>query len=92
MVDDYFEFYSSPCLFFTSKQKQGDIHDRQSLVKAIEQVDVVISAVGRDLLADQSHIIDAIKEAGNIKVRKSFLIFNRLLNILFRLRMMFYSN
>lgn len=78
--------------FLPQNQKQGDIHDRQSLVKAIEQVDVVISAVGRDLLAAQSHIIDAIKEAGNIKVLKSFLILNRLLNILFRLRMMFYSN
>lgn len=45
----------------------GDIHDRQSLVNAIKQVDVVISAVGRYLLSDQAHIIDAIKEAGNVK-------------------------
>ena len=37
-------------------------------MKAIKQVDVVISTVGYLLLADQVKIIDAIKEAGNIKV------------------------
>uniref|UniRef100_A0A803LDP6 NmrA-like domain-containing protein n=1 Tax=Chenopodium quinoa TaxID=63459 RepID=A0A803LDP6_CHEQI len=46
----------------------GDVYDRESLVKAIKQVDVVISTVGYLLLADQVKIIDAIKEAGNIKV------------------------
>lgn len=45
----------------------GDIHDRTSLINAIKQVDVVISTVGRDLLADQTNIIAAIKEAGNVK-------------------------
>ncbi|XP_021738632.1 isoflavone reductase-like protein [Chenopodium quinoa] len=45
----------------------GDVYDHESLVKAIKQVDVVISTVGYLLLADQVKIIDAIKEAGNIK-------------------------
>ncbi|KAM3709584.1 hypothetical protein ACJW31_02G182700 [Castanea mollissima] len=45
----------------------GDIYDYESLVKAIKQVDVVISAVGIQQTADQVNIIAAIKEAGNIK-------------------------
>lgn len=45
----------------------GDLFDHQSLVKAIKEVDVVISTVGHMLLADQDRIISAIKEAGNIK-------------------------
>ncbi|XP_038885595.1 eugenol synthase 2-like [Benincasa hispida] len=45
----------------------GDLYDRESLVKAIKEVDVVISTVGQMQLADQSKIIDAIKEAGNVK-------------------------
>ncbi|KAJ7953026.1 Isoflavone reductase-like protein [Quillaja saponaria] len=46
---------------------QGDIHDHESLVKAIKHVDVVISTVGGQQVADQVKIIAAIKEAGNIK-------------------------
>ncbi|XP_071935431.1 phenylcoumaran benzylic ether reductase POP1-like isoform X1 [Coffea arabica] len=45
----------------------GDIYDHASLVNAIKQVDVVISTVGREQLADQINIIAAIKEAGNVK-------------------------
>ncbi|KNA04334.1 hypothetical protein SOVF_200590 [Spinacia oleracea] len=45
----------------------GDVYDHESLVKAIKQVDVVISTVGYPLFADQVKIIDAIKEAGNVK-------------------------
>ncbi|KAK4390697.1 Isoflavone reductase-like protein [Sesamum angolense] len=45
----------------------GDLYDHESLVKAIKQVDVVISTVGLQQLADQVKIIDAIKEAGNVK-------------------------
>ncbi|KAA8535633.1 hypothetical protein F0562_030636 [Nyssa sinensis] len=45
----------------------GDLHDHESLVKAIKQVDVVISTVGDEQKADQVKIIAAIKEAGNIK-------------------------
>ncbi|EPS61287.1 hypothetical protein M569_13506, partial [Genlisea aurea] len=45
----------------------GDLSDHESLVKAIKQVDVVISAVGGLQLADQVKIIAAIKEAGNVK-------------------------
>lgn len=45
----------------------GDLYDHESLVKAIKQVDVVISTVGNMQLADQTKIIAAIKEAGNVK-------------------------
>ncbi|KAM3304656.1 phenylcoumaran benzylic ether reductase TP7 [Capsicum chacoense] len=45
----------------------GDLYDHESLVKAMKQVDVVISTVGMRLLADLVKIIAAIKEAGNIK-------------------------
>ncbi|XP_021912665.1 isoflavone reductase-like protein [Carica papaya] len=45
----------------------GDLEDHASLVKAIKQVDVVISTVGHEQLSDQVKIIDAIKEAGNVK-------------------------
>nr|E1U332.1 RecName: Full=Isoflavone reductase-like protein; AltName: Full=Pollen allergen Ole e 12; AltName: Allergen=Ole e 12 [Olea europaea]ACL13551.1 Ole e 12.01 allergen [Olea europaea] len=45
----------------------GDLYDHESLVKAIKQVDVVISTVGQLQLADQVKIIAAIKEAGNVK-------------------------
>lgn len=47
---------------------QGDLHDHESLVKAIKQVDVVISTVGSMQLADQTKLITAIKEAGNVKI------------------------
>ncbi|KAK6245426.1 NmrA-like domain - like 10 [Theobroma cacao] len=46
----------------------GDLYDHESLVKAIKQVDVVISAVGHMQIADQVKIIAAIKEAGNVKL------------------------
>ncbi|KGN43147.1 phenylcoumaran benzylic ether reductase Pyrc5 [Cucumis sativus] len=45
----------------------GDLYDHESLVKAIKEVDVVISTVGAGQLADQVKLIDAIKEAGNVK-------------------------
>ncbi|KAH1121602.1 hypothetical protein J1N35_004762 [Gossypium stocksii] len=45
----------------------GDMYDHESLIKAIKQVDVVISVVGQMQLADQVKIIAAIKEAGNVK-------------------------
>ncbi|XP_057975724.1 isoflavone reductase-like protein [Malania oleifera] len=45
----------------------GDLYDHESLVKAIKQVDVVISAIGFKQLADQVNINAAIKEAGNVK-------------------------
>ncbi|CAI0377472.1 unnamed protein product [Linum tenue] len=48
--------------------QSGDLYDHESLVKAIRQVDVVISTVGYAQLLDQVRIISAIKEAGNIKV------------------------
>ncbi|KAJ7966771.1 isoflavone reductase-like protein [Quillaja saponaria] len=45
----------------------GDLYNHESLVKAIKQVDVVISTVGSLQLGDQVKIIAAIKEAGNVK-------------------------
>ncbi|KAA8545986.1 hypothetical protein F0562_020563 [Nyssa sinensis] len=45
----------------------GDLYSHESLVKAIKQVDVVISTVGSRQLADQVKIIAAIKEAANVK-------------------------
>ncbi|CAI9115475.1 OLC1v1016380C1 [Oldenlandia corymbosa var. corymbosa] len=45
----------------------GDLFDHGSLVKAIKEVDVVISTVGHQQLNDQTKILDAIKEAGNVK-------------------------
>nr|ACU19092.1 unknown [Glycine max] len=46
---------------------RGDLYDHEKLVKAIKQVDVVISTLGHLQLADQLKIIAAIKEAGNVK-------------------------
>ncbi|KAJ4769171.1 Isoflavone reductase-like protein [Rhynchospora pubera] len=46
---------------------QGDIYDHESLVKAIKTVDIVVSAVGYFQVADQTKIIAAVKEAGNVK-------------------------
>ncbi|KAF3441089.1 hypothetical protein FNV43_RR19375 [Rhamnella rubrinervis] len=46
---------------------QGDIYDHKSLVKPIEKVDIVISAVGFHQIADQVNIVAAIKEAGGVK-------------------------
>ncbi|KAK8939366.1 hypothetical protein KSP40_PGU009783 [Platanthera guangdongensis] len=45
----------------------GDLYDHESLVKTLKKVDVVISAVGQGQIADQTKIIAAMKEAGNIK-------------------------
>ena len=45
------------------------MNDHESLVKAIKQADVVISTVGSMQILDQTKIISAIKEAGNVKVR-----------------------
>lgn len=52
---------------------QGDIYNHESLVKAIKQVDVVISTVGASQVSDQDRIIAAIKEAGNVKVTIRFI-------------------
>ncbi|TKY70405.1 Isoflavone reductase-like [Spatholobus suberectus] len=47
----------------------GDLTDHESLVKAIKQVDIVISTVSgqQKQIDDQVKVIAAIKEAGNIK-------------------------
>lgn len=46
---------------------EGSLQDHDSLVAAIKQVDVVISAVGGAEIPEQTKIISAIKEAGTIK-------------------------
>ncbi|GLJ35071.1 hypothetical protein SUGI_0705630 [Cryptomeria japonica] len=46
---------------------QGSLDDHNSLVNAIKQVDIVISAVNIPQHLDQLNIINAIKEAGNVK-------------------------
>ncbi|KAK7367367.1 hypothetical protein VNO80_09379 [Phaseolus coccineus] len=45
----------------------GDLYDHESLVKALKEVDVVISTLGGQQIDDQVKLIAAIKEAGNIK-------------------------
>lgn len=45
----------------------GDVGDHESILAALKQVDVVISAIASALIADQLKIIDAIKEVGHIK-------------------------
>ncbi|CAJ1930190.1 unnamed protein product [Sphenostylis stenocarpa] len=45
----------------------GDLNDHESLVKAVKEVDVVISTLGGQQIDDQLKLITAIKEAGNIK-------------------------
>ncbi|KAL8542976.1 hypothetical protein ACS0TY_003744 [Phlomoides rotata] len=45
----------------------GDLYDHESLVKAIRQVDVVISTLGYAQLNDQDKILAAITETGNVK-------------------------
>ncbi|CAL4964632.1 unnamed protein product [Urochloa decumbens] len=46
---------------------KGDLADYGSLVSAAKHADVVISTVGVRQIADQTRLMDAIKEAGNIK-------------------------
>ncbi|XP_023769675.1 phenylcoumaran benzylic ether reductase POP1 isoform X1 [Lactuca sativa] len=48
----------------------GDLYDHDSLVRAVKQVDVVISTVGPAQFGDQVNIIAAIKAAGNVRVLK----------------------
>ncbi|KAF2317640.1 hypothetical protein GH714_033038 [Hevea brasiliensis] len=54
-------------IIINSFKNLGDLNDNQSLVKAVKQVDVVISTVGHAMLPDQVKIIAAIKEAGNVQ-------------------------
>lgn len=56
---------------------EGSFSDHRSLVDAVKQVDVVISAMSGAHLRShnilmQIKLVDAIKEAGNIKVRALF--------------------
>ncbi|THG15032.1 hypothetical protein TEA_013938 [Camellia sinensis var. sinensis] len=53
----------------------SDLHNHKSLVKAIKQVDVVISTIGSMQLAYQTKIIATNKEARNIKVKICLLCY-----------------
>ncbi|KAL3697230.1 hypothetical protein R1sor_011306 [Riccia sorocarpa] len=46
---------------------KGDVDDRESLVAALRQVDVVISSVNGEAVASQVKIVEAAKETGTIK-------------------------
>ncbi|MCO5580416.1 hypothetical protein L7F22_034282 [Adiantum nelumboides] len=60
--------FISPKLSWKSVQKRwGSLEDRESLVAAMKQVDVVISAVRSNSPLDELTIIEAIKEVGTIK-------------------------
>jgi hypothetical protein len=52
----------------------GDVLDHESLVKAVKSADIVISAVGSRQVGEQTRIIAAIKEAGNVKVNFRLLL------------------
>lgn len=51
------------------------LDEHEKLVHAIQQVDVVISTLAVPQHLEQFKIIEAIKEAGNIKVTISFICF-----------------
>ena len=60
-----------------AKLVTGSLNDHQSLVNAVKQVDVVISAISgvpfrSHQIIQQLKLVDAIKEAGNIKVIITF--------------------
>ncbi|CAO2198594.1 unnamed protein product [Urochloa humidicola] len=46
---------------------KGDLYDNASLVPPMKAADVVISALGTRQVADQTRLIAAINEAGNVK-------------------------
>ncbi|CAL4964622.1 unnamed protein product [Urochloa decumbens] len=47
---------------------KGDLYDHASLVRPMKAADAVISALGTRQVADQTLLIAAINEAGNVKV------------------------
>jgi len=53
------------CISF---EYQGSLEDEASLIEAIKQVDVVVSAVSSKQVLAQKLLISAIKQAGCIKV------------------------
>lgn len=52
---------------------QGSLEDEQSLVEAVKQVDVVISAVPSKEALSQKLLIKVINQSGSIKVSFAFL-------------------
>lgn len=51
---------------------QGELDEHEKLVAAIKQADIVISVLAIPQHLEQYKIINAIKEAGNIKVQYNF--------------------
>lgn len=49
-------------------RSQGSLDDRDSLISALKQVDVVVSTIAGDQILQQLKLVEAIKEAGTIKV------------------------
>lgn len=64
---------------------QGSLDDHQSLVSALKQVDVVISALAgthlRHAILEQLKLVEAIKEVGSIKVWITWLTRNQMRNV-----------
>jgi putative NADH-flavin reductase len=58
---------------------QGDIYHHDSLVKAIKQVDIVISAVGSQQIADQVKIINCCHQRSWKYQGKSYIVLNNLI-------------
>jgi phenylcoumaran benzylic ether reductase len=48
---------------------QGSLHDHESLIAALKQVDVVICTVASNCILEQLKLVEAIREVGTIKVR-----------------------
>lgn len=55
-------------LLIISMYTQGELDEHQKLVKVLRQVDTVIVTLGVPQYMEQLKIIEAMKEAGNIKV------------------------
>ena len=66
-------------IFFFLSGEQGGLFDHGSLVNAIKGADVVISAVGTPQLDEQTRIVMAIKEAGNVIKVSEIIILSSLL-------------
>ena len=50
---------------------EASMDDHRSLVAAVKLVDVVVSAMAEPHLLQQLKLVEAIKETGNIQVRRS---------------------
>jgi hypothetical protein len=58
---------------------EASMDDHRSLVAAVKQVDVVVSAMGGPHLLQQLKLVEAIKEAGNVQVSRSLCLLKQIL-------------